>query len=175
MPRDDSWDKYRLYPRAMCAFRVSACGICAGRTFLASQRSSLNPWVLGSSPRRPTGSDLALCDPQGACRLPGMGRGWPRYGRTILGAHALRRPLPCDDLGLDGSGRLAVDSCSWLADIAFVARTRDLPGWVSEAEPARHHGACLPPQGAPSGAAAPLGARNHAARRDGPPRRSWRL
>ena len=70
-------------------------------------------------------------------------------------------------LGLNGSRRLAVDSCSWLlADIALVAWTRHLPGWVSEAEPARHHGPCLSPQEAPSGAAATLGARNHAACRD---------
>ena|SRR5436190_11425439 len=54
MPWDDSWDERRPYPCAMCAFRAPACDICAGRTPGAAKQPTFNPWVLGSSPRRPT-------------------------------------------------------------------------------------------------------------------------
>jgi hypothetical protein len=63
MPWDDSWDEYRPYPCAMCAFRASACGIRAGRTLLAPQRSSFNPWVRvirGFAPEHPAAVRLSV-------------------------------------------------------------------------------------------------------------------
>jgi hypothetical protein len=54
MPWNDSWNDYRLYPCAICAFRASACGHCAGRTPGTPERPTLNPRVRGSSPWRRT-------------------------------------------------------------------------------------------------------------------------
>jgi hypothetical protein len=39
---------------ALAAFRAQSRGFCAGRALGATQQASFNPWVLGSSPRRPT-------------------------------------------------------------------------------------------------------------------------
>jgi hypothetical protein len=56
LPWDDSWDERQSYPCAMCAFCASACGIRAGRTLLASPRSSFSP------PVRAEGATCALGD-----------------------------------------------------------------------------------------------------------------
>jgi hypothetical protein len=61
MSWNDSWDEHRPCPCAMCAFRASTRGICAGRTPGAAGRPTFNPWVLGSSPRRPTSRDIPRC------------------------------------------------------------------------------------------------------------------
>jgi hypothetical protein len=57
---------------------------------------SFNPWVLGSSPRRPTHPDLGFPCAQLLSSAPGMGRGWPGYGRRVA-----RQPRR----GLAGDGR----------------------------------------------------------------------
>ena len=58
LPWDDSWDEYRPYPCAMCAFCASARDICAGRTHGAAKQPTLNPRVRGSSPWRRTCENL---------------------------------------------------------------------------------------------------------------------
>jgi hypothetical protein len=44
---------------------------------------AFNPWVQGSSPWRPTRSDLAFRRSGTACWASGMGGGWPGYGRCL--------------------------------------------------------------------------------------------
>jgi hypothetical protein len=56
---NDSWNEHRRMLCAMGAFRALRRDIRAGRALLALQRSFFNPWVLGSSPRRPTCESLA--------------------------------------------------------------------------------------------------------------------
>ncbi len=151
---NDSWNQFRRSHRATCAFRAYSRAI------------AFNPWVLGSSPRRPTHSELSLCNPVRAWRLPGMGRGWPGYGRG-LGARTLHRPAAGRGAsGLDGSGGPAAGGRPWCAPALRWWRPGDLPGWVCGAEPDWGKGACLPPRRARCGAAVPLGARDHAACRD---------
>ena len=48
-----------------------------------AEQRTFNPWVLGSSPRRPTRSELAFHRSRSICRASGMGRGWPGYGRCL--------------------------------------------------------------------------------------------
>src|SRR5215472_389192 len=55
MPWDDSWDEYRPYPCAMCAFRASECDIRAGRTLLAPS----SPLVIGGFRIRALGAPPA--------------------------------------------------------------------------------------------------------------------
>ena len=51
------------------------------RTFVNRKQRTFNPWVQGSSPWRPTHSDLAFRRSGITCWASGMGGGWPGYGR----------------------------------------------------------------------------------------------
>jgi hypothetical protein len=106
---DDSWDEYRPYPCAMCAFRASACGIRAGRTLLAPQRSSFirGFWVRapGAPPAKSETRWRSTTWPVSRCRSPDVPACMPSQGTSW-------RPS-----GPWWQARQSAKAClSWLAD-----------------------------------------------------------
>jgi len=101
MPWNDSWNEHQQTPRATCAFRAYSPDIGAGSALGAVQRSSFNPWVPGSSPGRPTCSELGFhCHAVHLDVFPGCSSGcscfasapgvWPAAGRHPHRASPIR-------------------------------------------------------------------------------------
>src|SRR5690242_11638259 len=95
MPSDDSWDEYRPHPCAMCAFRASARGICAGRTPGAASQPTFNPWVQGSSPCR------SNCETPLTTRPP-WSQSWNQSGRRAWPPVRQQAPRPGEFGALGG-------------------------------------------------------------------------